>query len=137
MCPGSESLEELSIRRIACRLACLALLVGAFPALADAHRLPLTRAERAARQVVVQHHSFREIGTSRSPLVTRSCWRASGGLVRCSLYVRVPSPCELDPRRDTVCAQALWERRWLVEVKRDAGGKPAARIVRISSAPAA
>jgi hypothetical protein len=130
-------LEVRIARRITCKVACLGLLAMALPAVADARGLTLTRAERVARQAVEQHDSYREMSSSHSPLATRSCWRAAGRAVRCSLYALVPSACDLDPHREMVCAQALWERRWLVQVKRNAGGKPAARIVRISSGPAA
>src|SRR5436190_11993278 len=129
-------MEVRSTRRIACTLACLGLLMAALAPAADARGLTLARAERAARQAVLQHHSYREMGTARTPLVTRSCWRVAKGAARCSLYAEVPNACELDPGEDGVCAQAVWQRRWLVAVKRNAGGTPAARIVRISSGPA-
>jgi hypothetical protein len=125
--------------RIAWKAAVFALLGAATlwlaTASAGARGLTLARAEHAARQTVLQHPSYRQIGTARSPLATRDCWRVSARTARCSLFVVVPSPCALDPQAE-LCAQARWQRRWLVEVKRDAGGSVAARVVRISSSPA-
>jgi hypothetical protein len=117
-------------------LATVALLsaAGAAPA---RHTLTMPGAEAAARDAVTAHSSFRQIAAPRAALVTRACWRSPGVRVRCSLYVVVTSPCALEPEANRTCAQALWQRRWLVEVRRDAGGPPAARIIRISAAPAA
>jgi hypothetical protein len=131
-------MEARRTSRVAWKLAPLALLAAlalALPATAPGGRgrLTLARAERAARQAVRQHPSYRQIGASRTPLVTRSCWRVAVQTARCSLYVVVPNPCALDPRAGIMCAQALWQRRWLVEVK---GATAAAQIVRISSEPA-
>jgi hypothetical protein len=92
----------------------------------------LTRAEAVARAAVLEHHSYRKIGSTRTGLVTRRCWRAPAARVRCSLYVVAANPCALGD--DGVCAQALWERRWLVEVRRARGGM-AARILKIASGP--
>jgi hypothetical protein len=100
------------------------------------HGLSMTRAKAAARQVVLEHPSYRGIGATRNGLVTRRCWRTRSASVRCSLYVVVPSPCALqnDPAR--VCVQALWERRWLVAAKRERHGVTA-RILKITSGPSA
>ena len=134
-------MEVRRTRRIACKAALLALLALPVFALssppAGARGVPMARAEQTARQAVLQHSSYREIGAARTPLVTRSCWRAAARAVRCSLYVEVPNPCTLDPGAEKVCAQALWQRRWLVEVKRGAGGAPVAHILRIGSGPSA
>jgi hypothetical protein len=46
----------------------------------------------------------------------------------------VPNPCALGDDRDGICAQALWERRWLVEAKPSRQGVRA-RILKISSGP--
>ena len=115
------------------------VLAGAVagPAAASAgHKLSLARAEVAARKAVREHSSYRGIDSARTDLETRRCWRGRARSVRCSLYVVVPSPCALDQEPDRVCAQSLWERRWLVAVKRSSH-RIAADILEISSGPAA
>ena len=114
-----------------------ALLAAALllPAPASARALTRARVEHAARHAVLQHPSYRQIGAARSRLEVRSCRRVSPRAAMCSLSVTVPSPCALDPHA-MLCAQALWQRRWLVEVRREAGGSLAARVVRITSNPA-
>jgi hypothetical protein len=125
---------------IAIGAAILVIVLGATAAVspgAFARRgLGITRAEAAARHAVLVDRSYRRITSTRSGLVTRRCWRVSAVSVRCSLYVVAPDPCALDPERSGVCVQALWERRWLVEVRRRRGGV-GARIVKISSGPLA
>jgi hypothetical protein len=98
--------------------------------------ISVTRAEAAARHAVLAHPSYRQIASTRNGLVTRGCWRVAGGAVRCSLYVVAPNPCALSDDPAGVCVQALWQRRWLVEVRRGRHG-PAARILKISSGPSA
>jgi hypothetical protein len=98
--------------------------------------ISVTRAEVAARQAVLAHPSYRQIASTRSGLVTRGCWGVARGGVRCSLYVVAPNPCALSDDPGGVCVQALWERRWLVEVRRGRHG-PAGRILKISSGPSA
>jgi hypothetical protein len=120
---------------VALAAAALALAFAAAPA--SARQRPLQRAEKLARNAVRQHRSYRVIAGTRTPLTTRSCWRAGGGVARCSLYVVASSPCALDGETGKVCAQALWQRRWLVEVARPQAGHGAqARILRIASGPA-
>ena len=100
--------------------------------------LTLTRAEKAARKAVLAHPSYRNITSTRGGLLTRGCRHASQSAVRCRLYAIVPSPCSLGGAGpDTVCAQALWERRWLVRVARGRSGATTAHILRISAGPAA
>jgi hypothetical protein len=97
----------------------------------------LVRAEKAARGAVLAHPSYRQIRSTRTGLLTRRCRHSSRAAVRCRLYTIVPSPCALtagDP--DTVCAQALWERRWVVRVVRTRGGTLRAHILKISAGPA-
>jgi hypothetical protein len=124
--------------RFACKAAILAIAVAVAAACSpavSAHRsLTITRAEAVARQAVLAHSSYRQITATRTGLVTRRCWRAAGAAVRCSLYVVAPTPCALQRDTGAVCAQALWERRWLVEVRRARHGA-AARILKISSGP--
>jgi hypothetical protein len=132
-------MEDRRTSGIGWEAAAFALLVAAalfLPAAAPAGARTLTRAraEHAARHAVLQHPSYRQID-ARSPLQVRACWRVSPRAALCALYVTVPSPCALDPEAE-LCAQALWQRRWLVEVRREAGGSLAARIVRITSQPA-
>jgi hypothetical protein len=97
--------------------------------------LSIERAETTARKVVRLDTSYRRIATPRGPLVTRRCWRAHAARVRCSLYAVAPNPCALEGRTDGVCAQALWERRWLVQVVRRSGGLRG-RILAVSAGPA-
>jgi hypothetical protein len=129
-------MDARQTRRLARGAAILviAIMAAAYPAPAASARngIRLARAEAAARDAVVEHRSYRTINSTRTGLVTRGCWRAPSARVRCSLYVVVPSPCALG--RGDLCAEALWERRWLVEVRRAQGGL-AARILRISSGP--
>ncbi len=108
---------------------------AASPTATGGRTLGMARAERTARAAVLAHPSYRQIRTRRTGLVKRSCWRVPAGSVRCSFYVVVPSPCALRDNPAGVCAQALWERRWLVEVK--PGRATAAHIVRISTGPSA
>jgi hypothetical protein len=116
-------------------LVIVVVALGATSTAASGGRgLSMTRAETAARQAVREHPSYRGITATRTRLVTRRCWRARTASVRCSLYVVVPSPCALEGDPDRVCAQALWERRWLVSVRRERHGLTA-RIVKISSGP--
>ena len=110
----------------------LAVLPGAPSA---ARALKMAQAERVARDFVRQDASYRGTAAPRAPLQTRACWRTPGSRVRCSLYVVVRNACALSEGTE-VCAQALWARRWLVEVRRTRHG-PAARILKISSGPAA
>jgi hypothetical protein len=124
---------------LAGRVAILVIVVfaAATPALASARpHLSITRAEAAARQAVREHPSYRGITATRTGLVTRRCWRARRASVHCSLYLVVPSPCALEDDPGRICAQALWERRWLVAVKRERRSV-SARILRISSGPSA
>jgi len=117
-------------------LLALVAIVAAAPA--SAHRRPLDRAAALARQAVRSHPSYRVIAGAHEPLTTRRCWRAKGHAARCSLYVVASSPCALEGDSGSLCAQALWQRRWLVQValgKRRHG--PRARILRIASGPAA
>jgi hypothetical protein len=112
-------------------------VTAAIPASAAARQgVSLVRAEAAARQAVREHPSYRGIEDTHRGPATRRCWRASRGSVRCSLYVVVPSPCTLEDDPQGVCAQALWERRWLVSVKRNARGITA-RVLKITSGPSA
>jgi hypothetical protein len=112
-------------------------VVGAFaPGASGRRSLSLERAEATAREAVVAHRSYRQITSTRTGLVTRSCWRVPAAGVRCSLYVVTPNPCALDSDPGQICVQALWERRWLVEVRRGRHGT-AARILKISSGPSA
>jgi hypothetical protein len=114
------------------------LLLGAGAAPASSHGgLGLARAEAAARKLVLADSSYRELATTRDGLETRRCRHARARVVRCSLYVVVGSPCALDRDPGDVCAQALWERRWLVEVRRGRHGRAPARILKISSGPSA
>ena len=101
---------------------------------AEARSPKIARAERVALELVREDASYRGTARPRSPLQTRACWRAPGARVRCSLYVVVRDACALNERGE-VCAQALWERRWLVEVRRGRRGL-AARILKISAGPA-
>jgi hypothetical protein len=133
-------MEARRTRRFACTAAVLATVVATAGVLssgaAGSHSLTMARAEKVAREAVLAHRSYRQITATRSGLVTRSCWRAAGAAVRCSLYVVTPNACALHGESGAVCAQALWERRWLVEVRRERPGM-AAHILRISSGPAA
>jgi hypothetical protein len=113
----------------------VAVAAAASPASSSGRALSIGRAEAAARKAVLQHPSYRHITSTRTGLVTRNCRRASGSRVRCRLYAVVPSPCSLEQESDTVCAQVLWERRWLVRVERGRDGRPHAHIVRITSGP--
>jgi hypothetical protein len=97
--------------------------------------LSMSRAEAAARESVLEDPSYRKIASTQGGLITRSCWRAPTRAIRCSLYVVAANPCALGSDPGTVCAQALWERRWLVEVMRGRHGVPATRILKISSGP--
>jgi hypothetical protein len=105
------------------------------PGASGRRSLSIARAETAARGAVLAHRSYRQIASTRTGLVTRSCWRAGGG-VRCSLYAVAANPCALTSDSGRICAQALWERRWLVEVRRGRHGT-AAHILKISSGPSA
>ena len=131
-------MEALGTRRFACTAAVLAIVVAVLgvlsPAAVGGRSLTIARAEAVAREAVLAHRSYRRIRATRSGLVTRSCWRVEGAAVRCSLYVVAPNPCALEDDAAAVCAQALWERRWLVEVRRARHGA-AARIRKISSGP--
>ena len=98
--------------------------------------LTLARAEGAARKEVLHHPSYERIESRLTGLRTRRCRRAARSSVRCRLYVVVPSPCSLGVEKGMVCVQALWERRWLVEV-RVRRGAPAARLLEVSAGPAA
>lgn len=104
------------------------------PAASGRRGIDVERAEAAAREAVHEHPSYRQIASTRGGLVTRSCWRAPARAVRCSLYVVVASPCALGGDAGSVCAQVLWERRWLVAIRRGRHGL-AARILKISSGP--
>jgi hypothetical protein len=112
-----------------------AAAMGVAPADSARRGLSMSRAEAAARKSVLEDASYRKIAPTQGGLVTRSCWRAPARAVRCSLYVVASSPCALGSDPGTVCAQALWERRWLVEVMRGRHGVPATRILKISSGP--
>jgi hypothetical protein len=96
-------------------------------------RLGMPEARAAARDAVTAHPSY-QIIDSTQPLRTRTCWRAHGGSVRCSLYRLAANPCALDGRSYDVCAQVLAGRIWLVEVSpsRD-HGKASARILRLKA----
>jgi hypothetical protein len=131
-------MEARRTRRFAFTPAILVIVLVATAAAlspgASARRgLSVARAEVAARDAVLAHSSYRQIRATRSALATRRCWRVAAG-VRCSLYVVAPNPCALSKDPAGVCVQALWERRWLVEVAPGRHG-PAARILRISSGP--
>jgi hypothetical protein len=110
-------------------------VAGVSPADSARRGLSMSRAEAAARNSVLQDASYRKISSTQGGLVTKSCWRAAGRAVRCSLYVVAANPCALDSDGGTLCAQVLWERRWLVEVRRGRHGVPATRILKISSGP--
>jgi len=130
-------MEASGTRRFACTAAVLAIavaLAGGLSSGAAARRsLTVQRAERVAREAVLAHRSYRQITATRSGLVTRACWRSEGAGVRCSLYVVTPNACALRGG-GAVCAQALWQRRWLVEVRPERHAT-AARILKISSGP--
>jgi hypothetical protein len=132
-------MEAIRRRRLALGLGMLAtaLALGAIVNVVPSagRGLSITRAEKAARKAVLAHPSYREITATLGGLVTRSCRRTSRSAVRCRLYTVVPSPCSLDRDADTVCAQALWERRWLVRIVRGRHGTPDAHILKISSGP--
>lgn len=107
------------------------------PAAARGHGISIAGAESTARKAVLAHDSYRRISSTRSGLVTRTCWRAPEARVRCSLYVVAPTPCALDHNRaGDVCAQVISKRRWLVEVRRGQHGL-VARMLTISSGPSA
>jgi len=131
-------MEARGMRRFACTAAILAIVVvlaGVFSSAASGRRsVTIARAETIARDAVLAHRSYRQITATRTGLVTRSCWRVDGAVVRCSLYVVAPNPCALQDDGATVCAQALWERRWLVEVRRGRD-RAAAHILKISTRP--
>lgn len=133
-------MEARRMRRLAFGLGVLAsavvLAAIVYAAPSAGHRLSISRAEKAARKTVLADPSYSQITPKRTGLVTRGCRRADRATVRCKLYTVVPSPCSLSRETDTVCAQALWERRWLVKVVRRRGGAPDAHILRISSGPA-
>lgn len=116
--------------------ACALALVAAFPAPSAGRGLSNPRAEAAAKRAVREDASFRRIAAPDSKLRTRRCRHVRATLVRCTLYAVVPNPCALDPDPGRVCVQALWERRWIVEVRRRRDGGPVARILRVSSGPA-
>ena len=107
--------------------AAAASLMFAAPALGD-RRPGMREARAAARAMVVDHQSYRNIRSNR-PLVTRSCWR-SRRTVRCSLYRWAPTPCALEGS-DGPCAQVLTRRTWLVKVSRR-NGRTIARVIRIA-----
>jgi hypothetical protein len=131
-------MEARRTGRLALRAAILVIavaVVGAVTPVASGHRsLNFERAERAAREAVVAHRSYRQITSTQSGLVTRACWRVPAAGVRCSLYVVAPSPCALESDPAGICVQALWERRWLVEARRGRHGVTA-HILKISSGP--
>ena len=131
-------MEARGMSRFACTAAVLTIVVavtGAFsPGAVGRRSLTIMRAETVAREAVLAHRSYRQITSTRSGLVTRSCWRVEGAAVRCSLYVVAPNACALQDDAAAVCAQALWARRWLVEVRRSPG-VASARILKISSGP--
>ena len=134
-------MEALTRTRLALALGALVTIVAMGATLSvvpSAGNAPsIGSAEKAARKAVLAHHSYREIRSKRTGLLTRSCRRSRGAAVRCKLYTVVPSPCALgggDP--GTVCAQALWERRWLVRVVRSRSGTSSAHILKIWAGPA-
>jgi hypothetical protein len=131
-------MEARRRRRFALEAAILVIalvVVAAFsPGASGRRAITIVRAEAVAREAVLVHRSYRQITSARTGLVTRSCWRAAKGGVRCSLYVVAPNPCALEPSPGEVCVQALWERRWLVDVRRGRHGT-AAHILKISSGP--
>ena len=132
-------------RRFGCKAAILVIVIvvtsvglgaAGSPGAEGRRSVGLPRAETAARTAVLEHRSYRIISSTRTGLVTRRCWRAPAARVRCSLYVVAANPCALNRDAGGLCAQALWERRWLVEVRRERRGV-AARILKISSGPSA
>jgi hypothetical protein len=141
-------MEARGTRSIAFKAAILVIVLVATatfsPRASGRRALTISRAEAVARDAVLAHRSYRQITSARTGLVTRSCRRAAEGTskgipkgrVRCSLYVVAPNPCALEASPGGVCVQALWERRWLVEVRRGRH-RPAARILEISSGPSA
>ncbi len=130
-----DARRTTGLGRKAAILVIVAAACAAFsPAASGRRSIDIGRAAATAREAVQAHPSYRRITSTRSGLVTRSCWRAPAGAVRCSLYVVVTSPCALGGDPGSVCAQALWERRWLVAIRRGRHGL-AARILKISSGP--
>jgi hypothetical protein len=98
--------------------------------------LGIERAKSVARTTVLADPSYGQITARTTGLQTRRCRRLAARRVRCTLYVVVPNPCALGTDQDRVCAQVLWERRWLVEATRDRHRVPAGRILKISAGPA-